>query len=62
MSKRTYQIGERVIIAAMTIGLIGMFQPFQIDLYSWGFHILLIGTLSFIVFTKFDPGEEQSGT
>jgi hypothetical protein len=38
-----------VVIAVMLLGIVGMFQPWQIDLYTWGFHLVLFGTLAFIV-------------
>ena len=60
MSKQTYTIIERIIIAGMALGIIAMFQPFVIDIYSWGFHLLLVSTLSFIVFTKFEPKETDA--
>jgi hypothetical protein len=59
MSKRTYQIVERVIIGAMILGIIGMFQPWRIELYTWGFHLLLVGTIAFTVFSHLSPREDD---
>ena len=49
MSRRLYRTLERIFIAMIALGIIGMFQSLQIELYTWGFHILLVGTLAFIV-------------
>lgn len=49
MSRRTHQIIERIVIAAILIGIFGMFQPWQIDFYTWGFHLVLFGTIAFII-------------
>jgi hypothetical protein len=59
MSKHTYQLVERMIIGAMILGIIGMFQPWRIELYTWGFHLLLFGTLAFTVFSHFSPREDE---
>jgi len=59
MPKRVHQTIERIIIAAMLLGIVGMFQPWSIHLYGLGFHVLLIGTLSFIVFSKVPFREEE---
>ncbi len=49
MNKSLYITLERVIIAVMLLGMVGMFQPWQIDLYHYGFVTLLVGTLAFII-------------
>ncbi len=49
ISKSLYNVLERSIIAVMLLGMVGMFQPWQIDLYHYGFVILLVGTLAFII-------------
>jgi hypothetical protein len=59
MSPRVYQLIERIMIAAMILGIVGMFQPWRIEFYTWGFHLLLGGTLAFTVFSHFSPREEE---
>jgi hypothetical protein len=49
MPQRTHRILERIVIAAMLLGIVGMFQPWVIELYTWGFHLVFFGTLAFIV-------------
>jgi hypothetical protein len=51
MSARLYRTLERISIAMITLGIVGMFQSVLIDLYTWGFHFLLAGTLAFIILT-----------
>jgi hypothetical protein len=57
MTRQLYLRIERVIMLLMVLGLIGMFQPWAIELYGWGFHLLLVSTLAFIIFSKFQPQE-----
>jgi hypothetical protein len=49
MPRPIHRIVERISIALIVLGIIGMFQSALIDLYTWGFHILLAGTLLFII-------------
>jgi hypothetical protein len=57
MSKSTHRTLERIIIAAMLLGIVGMFQPWQIVLYGYGFHLLLIATVAFIIVSHITPVE-----
>lgn len=43
------RIVERLAILGMMIGIVGMFQSWQINLYENGFYILGISTLIFII-------------
>ncbi len=56
---RVYRIIESVIIAGIVLGVIGMFQPWHMFFYKNGFRLLLISTLSFILWSHVRPGEEQ---
>jgi hypothetical protein len=49
MSQRLHQTIERTSIAFIVLGIAGMFQSANIDFYTWGFHILLLGTVIFII-------------
>jgi hypothetical protein len=40
---------ERLTVIGMMAGVIGMFQPWDILWYGWGFIVLFISTLAFIV-------------
>jgi hypothetical protein len=58
VSKRTYSIIEKVIIAGILLGIIGMFQPWVFEFYKYGFLLLLVSTLSFIVWSHVQPKTE----
>ena len=62
--ERIYRPLERVIIAGIILGIIGMFQPWSFVLYRIGFFMLLISTLGFILWSHVKPkgvGVEQEG-
>jgi hypothetical protein len=50
---------ERIIIAAILLGIVGMFQPWAIELYTWGFPLLFFATLAFIVISHITPREDD---
>jgi hypothetical protein len=50
-----HRIIERTMIALIVLGVLGMFQSVHIDFYTWGFHILLLGTLGFIIISHITP-------
>jgi hypothetical protein len=55
---------ERIIIAGILIGIVGMFQPWVMGLYTWGFVLLLLSTLSYILWSHVRPratATEQAG-
>jgi hypothetical protein len=49
--RRTHRLVERVIIFGIVGGVIGMFQPWWFLAYKYGFSVLLISTLSFILWS-----------
>jgi len=55
---RVYRPIEAIIIAGILIGVFGMFQPFNILGYQYGFIVLLISTLAFIVWSHVTPKGE----
>jgi hypothetical protein len=59
MSKKTYSLVERVLIALILLGIVGMFQPIAIALYRYGFLLLLFSTLGFIIFSHMSPKDEE---
>ena len=55
ISERVYRPIERIIIAGIILGVIGMFQPWSFALYRIGFFVLLFSTLGFIVWSHVVP-------
>ena len=49
ISARSYNIFMKIIIAGILLGIAGMFQPWAMVFYTWGFVLLLISTLTYIV-------------
>lgn len=46
---------ERVIIGGIVLGVVGMFQPWLFVGYKFGFQLLLLSTLAFIVWSHIIP-------
>lgn len=44
---------EGLAIALIALGFVMLFQPFLLALYSYSFITMLVGTLMFIVVSKF---------
>jgi hypothetical protein len=44
---------ENVATAVIGIGFLMLFQPFALMLYTWSFVTMLVGTVMFIVVSKF---------
>lgn len=55
IAESTYRPIERLLIAGIVLGVIGMFQPFTVVLYTYGFILLLISTLGFIFWSHIMP-------
>lgn len=53
--RRTHQLVERVIMFGIVGGVIGMFQPWWFLAYKYGFSVLLVSTLSFILWSHIRP-------
>jgi hypothetical protein len=58
VERRVYRPIEALIITGIVIGVIGMFQPFTIFGYQYGFILLLFSTLAFIVWSHVTPKGE----
>ena len=56
--RRTHQLVERIIIFGIVSGVIGIFQPWWFLAYKYGFSVLLISTLSFILWSHIRPKRE----
>jgi uncharacterized protein YggT (Ycf19 family) len=59
VSGRVYRLIERVTIGGIVLGVIMMFQPWFFALFSWGFYLLLLATLAFIVWSHVAPADEE---
>lgn len=55
VSENVYRPVERFLIAGIVLGVIGMFQPFTVILYTIGFIVLLISTFGFIFWSHIVP-------
>ncbi|OGO63752.1 MAG: hypothetical protein A2Z45_06810 [Chloroflexi bacterium RBG_19FT_COMBO_55_16] len=55
ISPRIFSIVERILIAGIVLGVLGMFQPWVFLAYKYGFLLLLFSTLSFIVWSHIVP-------
>jgi hypothetical protein len=58
MSRKIYARVERTIIALMMLGMLGMFQPLAVDLFRYGFLLLLLSTILFIIISHLSPKPE----
>lgn len=55
VSDNVYRAIERASIAGIVLGIVGMFQPFAVQLYTLGFILLLVSTLVFIFWSHIIP-------
>jgi hypothetical protein len=53
--RRTHQQVERIIIFGIVGSVIGMFQPWWFLAYKYGFIVLLVSTLCFILWSHIRP-------
>jgi H+/Cl- antiporter ClcA len=59
ISPRTYNIVMKIIIAGILLGIVGMFQPWAMVFYTYGFVLLLFCTLTYIVWSHITPKVED---
>jgi hypothetical protein len=59
VSPRIYHIIETLIIAGIVLGVLGMFQPWLMIFYKYGFILLLFSTLGLIWWSHIKPKREQ---
>ncbi len=55
MTLEHHRLVERIAIAMMLTGIIGMFQPWIFGLFGWGFLLLLFGTIGFTIISNITP-------
>jgi lysylphosphatidylglycerol synthetase-like protein (DUF2156 family) len=53
--ERIYKIIETVLIVGIVIGVLSMFQPWSVVLYKYGFIVVLISVLSYIIWSHTTP-------
>jgi hypothetical protein len=53
--RETFRRIELVAIAGILLGIFGMFQPWFFQLYKYGFLILLVSTLFYILWSHIRP-------
>jgi len=44
---------ENVAVALIALGILMLVQPFSISLYGWSFTVVLVGTVMFMIVSKF---------
>jgi F0F1-type ATP synthase membrane subunit a len=53
--RRLHSIVELIIIFFIVVGLVSMFQPISLEIYSTGFNVLMFALLAFIVWSHLVP-------
>lgn len=56
---RWYNLSMKIVIGAVIVGILGMFQPWRIAFYTAGFVVVLISTLTYIVWSHVTPRAES---
>lgn len=58
ISARIHRIIETILIVGIVVGVIGMFQPWLFAGFKYGFVLLLVSTLVFILWSHVTPRRE----
>ncbi len=59
ISEKVFRPIERLLIAGIVLGIIGMFQPFVMTFYTLGFIVLFVSLLSYIAWSHLVPRGEH---
>jgi hypothetical protein len=59
ISPRVFRFVEKALILGIVLGILGMFQPWLMIFYKYGFIVLLVSTLGFIWWSHIKPKEER---
>ncbi len=59
ISEKVFRPIERLLIAGIVLGIIGMFQPFVMLFYTLGFILLFVSLLSYIAWSHIVPRGEH---
>ncbi len=55
MNSRVHTLLMRLIVTGMVLGMLGMIQPFSLDLFKPGFLLAFYSTLAYIVVSHITP-------
>ena len=58
ISQRAFGLIEKTIIGGISLGIVGMFQPWVLPAYGIGFHVLLLSTLAYVAWSHVTPKVE----
>jgi hypothetical protein len=61
ISELVFRPIERLLIAGIVLGVIGMFQPFVMLFYTLGFILLFVSLLSYIAWSHVVPRGDHRG-
>jgi hypothetical protein len=59
ISEKVFRPIERLLIAGIVLGVVGMFQPFVMTFYTLGFVVLFVSLLSYIAWSHIVPRGER---
>jgi hypothetical protein len=59
ISERIYRIIETILIAGIVLGVLSMFQPWSLQLYKYGFMVLLFSVLGYIIWSHTIPKKQS---
>ena len=62
LPQRLYRPIEMLTIAGILLGIFGLFQPWKLFSYQYGFLLLLVSTLWFIVWSHVTPRQARTTT
>ena len=61
MAPQLHTLLERITMLCMLFGIAGMFQPWILNLFGYGFLLLLFGTIGFTVISNITPRYAGTG-
>lgn len=53
LTSKLKKIFEPLAIAFILLGIVGLTQPIQIEIFRWGFNVLWIGLVMYMIFSHF---------
>lgn len=61
VSEKIFRPIERLLIAGIVLGIVGMFQPFVMTFYTLGFIVLFVSLFGYIAWSHIVPRGEHRG-
>ncbi len=55
IAESLYRPVERILIAAILVGAVGMIQRLNLDLYKFSFLVMFVGTIGYIIWSHLVP-------